>query len=69
MKKLFLKLTLLCVFLLLNYHIKAQEVKTYTQSIDSLLTYIDVKQAKTRTLYDRVFPFANLKTKKRYYRL
>ena len=61
MKHSFLKAILFCLFLFTSIFAKAQEVKTYTQSTDSLLTYVDIKQAKTGTLYDRVFPFAHLK--------
>ena len=39
---------------------KAQD-KTYTETIDNTLISVDKKQMKTSILYDRVFPFANLK--------
>jgi hypothetical protein len=56
--------TALLMLLLISVFVKAQEVKTYTQTMDSLLVSIDKKQMKTSTLYDRVFPFANLTQQK-----
>ena len=34
--------------------------KTYTESMDSLLTYVNKQQVSTGILYDRVMPFAHL---------
>jgi len=47
---------------------KAQEVryegldKDYTQSMDSLLTYVDKSRINTGILYDRVFTFNHYKS-------
>ena len=52
------------MLLFTSIFVKAQEVKTYTQTMDSLLASVDKKDMKTSILYDRIFPFANLKNKK-----
>ena len=62
------KIMSLIAFLLLfifSISAKAQE-KTYTETIDSVLISVDKKQMKTNILYlyDRVFPFANMKQTK-----
>ena len=60
------KITFPIAFLLLfifSISAKAQN-KTYTETIDSILVSVDKKQMKTNILYNRVFPFANMKQTK-----
>ena len=57
------KIILLALFFISVFTAKAQD-KTYTETTDSILVSVDKKQMKTNILYNRVFPFANLKQKK-----
>ena len=56
MKKSFVLLALLFIS---AFSVKAQD-KTHTETVDSLLHFLDKKTMKTDILYNRVFPFANL---------